>query len=141
MYQDLQNHIMEMQLELNATRIDRDGMAVELQTARETIHSLHLTNHQQQSNAAMSLENGSSDNNSHHSKSSVNHHNAVNTTSSSSADPREVQNLKEVIGRKDEIIERLQEECQQENILRLSNEDSANSKISELLISLDESKR
>ena len=39
--QTLQNKIVELQLELKATRIDRDGLSVELQNARDNLLALH----------------------------------------------------------------------------------------------------
>ena len=130
-YQNLQNKVLELQLELNATRIERDGMAVELSTARDTIMTLH--------NNSMNLSIMDLPNNQNELRNSL----SSNPTGNNNNNvwERDIKNLKEIIQRKDDTIEHLQVECRRENFLRTQVEDDAKTKITEILNSLEESKR
>ena len=113
----LQNQITELQLEVNSIRIERDSFAMELQSTRDLYSEQQRQLQYDPDNLATS--------------------NTTTGNSSPRAIDREINNLKEVIIRKDEWIERLKAECQEEVNARLLSERAAKDKVNDIYNSFE----
>lgn len=127
----LQNRITELELELKATCIERDSYAVELQTAREQLL--------EKSTAQAQLRAEESQNSFFASGVDI-----IRKGSGSGASSRggvapatvqverELAQMREVVLRKEDLIERLQSECRNEQRMRVTIEENAKERLTEI---------
>lgn len=115
-YRQAQGRVVELQIELESARTDRDSMMVELQALRDALESAQL-------------------------RGSSSHAVASEFTAAAKAFEKEVSDLKGVIARKDDMIDRLLADLAEEKKAKDAAEASFTIQVNEFLSRLEEQRR